>query len=162
MIKSWVFAAVCAFLVGPVAFAEDAPKTWDEWAAPRPGDSAQPVVQARQVSKAGRFQIVGPLVGISTRQDFYTTYLLSFAGRYHFTERSAWEFVQLDFSFPSATGIANDIQNQTSYHPDVQLSHFQIGTAYVYTSCISIFSGPRARACVSPTTNSRSASSGLA
>ena len=110
-----------------------APKTWDEWANSSGKDSMQPVVQNRQIEKAGRFQLIGPLAGISNRQDFYTTYILSLAGRYHFTETSAWEFLQLDFTFPSPTGLATEIQSQTSFVPDVQISHFQIGTAYVYT-----------------------------
>lgn len=108
-------------------------QNWDQWIGSQPTDSSKPVVQNREITKAGRFQVIGPLIGLSDRQDFYTTYILSFAGRFHFTEQSAWEFLRFDFTFPSQTDLAQEIQEQTSFRPDVQLSRFQLGSAFIYS-----------------------------
>lgn len=108
-------------------------QSWDQWIASQSVNLSRPVVQNRQISKAGRFQIFGPLLGISDRQDFHTTFILSLAGRFHFNEQFAWEFLRFDFTFPSQTDLAKEIQEQTSFRPDVQLSRFQVGSSFVYS-----------------------------
>ncbi len=126
------------FWVGSeLAKAEGAPsdvaQNWDQWLASQPQAAVHPVVQNREIHKSGRLQLLGPLIGLSNRQDFYTTYIVSVAGRYHFTEQSAWEFLRLDYTYPSRTDLAQQIQDQTSFRPDVQLSRVQLGSSFVYS-----------------------------
>lgn len=120
-------------LSGTAAIADTA--NWNQFIEQTPANAGMqdPVVQNRAISRTGRFQLFGPLIGRSDRQDFHTTYALTLAGRYHFTEESAWEFLRIDYTKSSQTDLANEIQTLTSFRPDVQLSTWQLGSAYIYT-----------------------------
>lgn len=108
-------------------------ENWSQWLESVSEESSVPVVQNREITKAGRFQLLGPLLGLSDRQDFHKTYALTLAARYHFSEKSAWEFLRVDFTYPSRTELAQEIQKQTSFRPDVQLSRLQIGSSWIYS-----------------------------
>ena len=107
---------------------------WDEWMQGR-ADSAgaePPAVQNRVVAKSSRFQLVGPLGGISERGDLYDHPVLSFAGRYHLSETSSWEFLRLDLEFSAESALATEIREKTSFHPDARPSKFQFSTGYLF------------------------------
>lgn len=137
-LKKKLSATVAALAVSATtAHADTAPAAsgWNQFVEQSlpASDTQTPVVQNREVSRAGRLQLFGPLIGRSDRQDFHTTWVLTLAGRYHFNEESAWEFLRVDYARSSQTELASEIQALTSFHPDVQLSTWQLGTAYVYT-----------------------------
>lgn len=108
------------------------PASWEEWVKNQTQGESIAIVQNRRVVKVGGVQLAG-IAGISERKDFYNTYTLGFSGRYHFTETHGWEVLRLSLSYPSRSPLASEIEQQTSFHPDVQLSRVQLGTAYVYT-----------------------------
>jgi len=115
------------------SYGDESSTTWEEWVNAQPSVAENIAVQNRLITKAGRFQIVGPLFGMSDRKDFYTTYVMALGARFHFTEKHAWEFLNLNFSLPLENDLANQIRQQTGFQPDVQLSRFQMSTSYVYT-----------------------------
>ncbi len=107
---------------------------WDKWLNQDgrvPEESA--VVQDRQIIKKGKFQFMGPSLGIQERKDFYTTYAISFGGRYHFSEKHGWEFLRVTYTNTDTGSLLGSIQAKTGYSTDVKLSHFQASTSYVYT-----------------------------
>lgn len=106
---------------------------WEDWVGSESVQSETSIVQNRAVSKSGRVQLVGPLVGMDDRRDFYTTYVFSLGARYHFNENHAWEFFRFSYNLSKESPLVTEIRERTSYQPDVQLSRFQIGTSYVYT-----------------------------
>lgn len=123
------FASTVARADDPVAADKD---SWERWAQ---SDRAEgtPSVQHREVSKSGRFQLLLPMIGMSSRQDFHSTLVLSGAVRFHFSERSAWEILRVDYSRSTETGLAQEIREKTTYRPDVQVSRYQVGSAFVFS-----------------------------
>jgi len=122
-------------LLGSAALAapqENSTASWEHWHEGQSVEAAAPVVQNRQVSKGNRLQLLGSLGG-AYRGDLYNTPMVSFSGRYHFSERHAWEIARIYAGFSTPWALNAEVISKTQYTPDVQLSRFQLVTSYVFS-----------------------------
>lgn len=111
------------------------PAAWDDWVKAKVASSetAQPVIQDREIEKAGRVQIAGPFGGVGSRGDLYDNYFVSAGARYYFNETQGWELLHVDFGLFSRSPLAEEIYQKTSFYPDSQPSRFQLSTGYIYS-----------------------------
>jgi outer membrane beta-barrel protein len=135
---SWCIAVSIPFNIawGATPAHEEQPtnhETWEDWVQSKADQSDSPVVQSRQISKANRVQLILPLVGMSDRKDYYTNYMVSGAARFHLSEKHGWELIRVNFGFPQASQLNQEIKNKTDYQTDVQLSKFQLSSSYVFS-----------------------------
>ncbi|MGZ3707939.1 MAG: hypothetical protein ACXWPM_03820 [Bdellovibrionota bacterium] len=132
--RSFILAQLALLASLGSALAEETPTRpdkWDNWAEQQSRDQSVSLVQPRKISKASRFQLVGPAVGLGDRNDLYMYPMVSLGARYHFTELHAWEFLRLSMSFPIESPLAGQIREQSGLLPDSQLSRFQLTSSYV-------------------------------
>jgi len=70
--------------------------------------------------------------GYSGRVDFFSTYLFSAGARFHFSEIHAWEVIRVSYGLSRMSDVAKKLV-EDGYHSRVQISKFQVSTAYVLT-----------------------------
>lgn len=122
------FAVLCG---SGIAVGETTQKRWESNVDAKVPTGA--VVQNRAIEKAGRTSWVLPSVGTSDRKDLYDNFYVSAGARYFFSETHGLEFARVLLNFPFASGLVNQIQNQTGFMPDSRQSNFSLGASYIYS-----------------------------
>ncbi len=135
-------AFVCLTLLGVMRAAQGSDKssvespvssTWDKLIQSESESRAIPIVQNRAITRAGRFQISGPFLGMGERRDFYNNYFIGAGARFNFSEKHGWEILRATWAFPEESSLAREIREQTHFQPDAQSSRLQLGSAYVFS-----------------------------
>jgi hypothetical protein len=108
-IKRFAFAMLSLFAFSvPAMGSEERDKMMDAKAAP----SDAPIITNRAVTKAGKFSVVGPIVGFSDRRDLYDHHPASLGVRRYFSENHAWEIARVNYEMYSLTAVASGRHRQ--------------------------------------------------
>jgi outer membrane beta-barrel protein len=127
-----IFFSLFTFVL-PAQLHADGTSAWEQFIDKKIPADALPVVTNRAIKKSGKFQIVGPAVGISGRQDLYSHTVFSLAARYHFSEGHAWEFLRVHYDNAVLSDVAREVITQTGYQVDAKLAPWSLSTGYVFT-----------------------------
>lgn len=91
----------------------------------------QPVVLARTVTKAWRFQL--KLDGVfADRRDLWTHWGLALGARFFFSEEHGVELPQIQWQDSTLTDTARRVEQETAFRLDSKPARWQISGAYVW------------------------------
>ena len=123
----WIMnALLCSWLVW-------ANPQWEGFKKDLVGSRTQVAVQNRQIVKSNKWQIFGPLVGPSERKDFKSTFHGRLGLRLHFSERGAWEILNINGSQSRNTELAAQVEQETGKPLNTQDSSLQISSSYIWS-----------------------------
>lgn len=108
-------------------------EAWEKLMDKKAVPSDVPVVTNRAVTKAGKFQVVGPIIGFADRKDLYSHTPVSLGVRRFFGENHAWEIVRVNYDIYSLTSTAEDVIASTGYVVDARQAYWSVSTGYVYS-----------------------------
>jgi outer membrane beta-barrel protein len=129
-IKRFAFAMLSLFAFSvPAIGSEERDKMMDAKAAP----SDAPIITNRAVTKAGKFSVVGPIVGFSDRRDLYDHYPASLGVRRYFSENHAWEIARVNYEMYSLSAVASDVIANTGYVNDAHQARWSVSSGYVWS-----------------------------
>ncbi|GEM_PF-4665478 len=129
-IKSFTIAVISLFAFQIPAMGSE---EWDKMMDAKVAPSDAPIITNRTVTKAGKFSVVGPIIGFSDRRDLYDHYPVSLGVRRHFSENHAWEIARVNYEMYSLSAVASDVIANTGYVVDARQARWSVSSGYVWS-----------------------------
>ncbi len=128
--KRFVLAVTALFAFSLPALASE---EWDKMMDSKVAPSDAPIITNRAVTKAGKFSVIGPIIGFSDRRDLYDHYPVSLGVRRYFSENHAWEIARVNYEMYSLSAVASDVIANTGYVVDARQARWSVSSGYVWS-----------------------------